>query len=562
MKKSLKIFSIFLVLSLSPIVFISCANAQQNNKVEKDNQNQKINKKVEQHPSKENIHKNIENKEKNKQSETQNSQIYKTTNKPETKENEVIRSPKFNEQDIAKLLEKQIQNLKQQELNKLNIGSQDANLVQSEESIYNKIKDRSFAIGFNSKGIDKDDNKLSQIAHYNNGTAWLFDYAWKNNQKDSDELILFLATNAHVYSRAFNALDKKYKNMFPEYFSSNDEEKIQGFNIGIALDSHIQAINNNEKVSEDNKVQFYSNEDLKKYNDALLTNDFIITKNIFDNPQTVFVATDFFNSETNKELKAKTNSNSIAKDFAIFSVKIHYQNLKADNSLLSLKTAIDKALLSLDNDINYFKNKTNIPNFDSTLAPFQSVDYASMFFNSEEKKIKLYSSPSNFANSSRIHIAGFPDINRKQYFVRNYPKDLERDKQAFDTRSFSNGLNIQHNLDINRESYGIGVNNYVKNSSLYYGASGSLVINEYGLIVGIYSATNSSSEWDISQIGGFSPLVQVADLDNYYSYAHNLIDGTNKNKYPKQAKSYRENLRIFKDEYVDFNHSALFPEGF
>ncbi|UWV93947.1 DUF31 family protein [Mycoplasmopsis cynos] len=39
-------------------------------------------------------------------------------------------------------------------------------------------------------------------------------------------------------------------------------------------------------------------------------------------------------------------------------------------------------------------------------------------------------------------------------------------------------------LDEKTISYGIGVQGQVQNSSLYYGASGSLVINEFGILYG------------------------------------------------------------------------------
>lgn len=47
-------------------------------------------------------------------------------------------------------------------------------------------------------------------------------------------------------------------------------------------------------------------------------------------------------------------------------------------------------------------------------------------------------------------------------------------------------------------------------------------------------------------------------------YAYNLIDATNKDLYPKQTKSYRENLRqIYKTGFTDGTKTtALFSEGF
>ncbi|WWV64280.1 hypothetical protein RRG40_04390 [Mycoplasmopsis felis] len=46
--------------------------------------------------------------------------------------------------------------------------------------------------------------------------------------------------------------------------------------------------------------------------------------------------------------------------------------------------------------------------------------------------------------------------------------------------------------------------------------------------------------------------------------AYNLIDGTDKNRFPAQTASYRENLaKIYPNGFNDNNFkTALFPEGF
>ncbi|TNK87679.1 hypothetical protein C4M83_06335, partial [Mycoplasmopsis pullorum] len=64
----------------------------------------------------------------------------------------------------------------------------------------------------------------------------------------------------------------------------------------------------------------------------------------------------------------------------------------------------------------------------------------------------------------------------------------------------------------------------------------------------------------------FTSLIQRTQikLANGILQPYNLIDGSNKELYPKQTSSYRENLRIiYPDGFEDGTHkTALFPEGY
>ncbi|MCU9939725.1 DUF31 family protein [Mycoplasmopsis felis] len=71
-------------------------------------------------------------------------------------------------------------------------------------------------------------------------------------------------------------------------------------------------------------------------------------------------------------------------------------------------------------------------------------------------------------------------------------------------------------------------------SSLYYGASGSLVYNEFGQMVGIYNTVSANVEnGDLSKNAGFAPFLLSEDVQgNIPIKAYNLIDGTDKNRFP------------------------------
>ncbi|AJQ45627.1 hypothetical protein JM47_03700 [Ureaplasma diversum] len=156
-------------------------------------------------------------------------------------------------------------------------------------------------------------------------------------------------------------------------------------------------------------------------------------------------------------------------------------------------------------------------------------------------------------------------MNGKQMLWRNYPKNSNIPNDVFSRSSFFTGQQIEHILDSNTTASGFGFNAFVDYSSIFFGASGSLVVNEYGLPIGIYSTiTRVDNERDVSKRGGFTFLVQVHD-DNEKGPAHNLIDGSDKDKFPKQFKSYRENLKWLSEqensEFKGFNKTAIFKSG-
>ncbi|WAM10025.1 DUF31 family protein [Mycoplasmopsis cynos] len=64
---------------------------------------------------------------------------------------------------------------------------------------YKKILDRSFAISFNvvTQNIENGVRNNDEIPFLSTGTGWVLDYAWKNGVENSDELMLYIATNAH-----------------------------------------------------------------------------------------------------------------------------------------------------------------------------------------------------------------------------------------------------------------------------------------------------------------------------------------------------------------------------
>ncbi|WP_044286203.1 MIP family Ig-specific serine endopeptidase [Mesomycoplasma ovipneumoniae] len=438
---------------------------------------------------------------------------------------------------------------------------------------YEKLKNRTFAIAFNS--IDKtDENNPDDVVKYEpTGTGWLLDAAYNENKT---EVMLYIATNAHVFARSFNTLDSKYKDTFPEYFTEpNNGEKVDSFIIGVPKkEANIQAIDNNSRPDENNTPVYFINKQLGGGRE-------IGIEGIFDNPKTVFVALNIFDNQTNEQLKqtsatspgSQKINNGIGKDFAVFGLKVNLAKLdelisKNDankENLQLFKEHIEKAIVDIEQDIAKFQTR-QYPNHDKKAVPYISYDYTSIYQKdiAEPEKLGIGKSAILSPNTTKLYLLGYPSLDGQQFLMRNYPKNLTNKTFAISNNSFSNGLALNDILSPNRSYSSFGFITFIENSGLYYGASGSLVINDYGLPVGIYSAVQSrGGNLDISGKAGYTPFVQIADFDSY-GLAHNLIDGTNKKLFPKQEKSYRQNLKKLsenKGEFKDFRKTLLFPDG-
>ncbi len=486
-------------------------------------------------------------------------------------------NPQNGQQDFAphfnpNFIQRGIENAKRlREQQKQELASNLTKLTDAQA--YEKLKNRTFAIAFNS--VDKtDENNPDDVVKYEpTGTGWLLDAAYNENKT---EVMLYIATNAHVFARSFNTLDSKYKDTFPEYFTEpNNGEKVDSFIIGVPKkEANIQAIDNNSRPDVNNTPVYFINKQLGGGSE-------IGIEGIFDNPKTVFVALNIFDNQTNEQLKqtsptspgSQKINNGIGKDFAVFGLKV---NLAKLDELISkndankenfqlFKEHIEKAIVDIEQDIAKFQTQ-QYPNHDKKAVPYISYDYTSIYQKgiAEPEKLGITESAILSPNTTKLYLLGYPSLDGQQFLMRNYPKNLTNKAFAISNDSFSNGLALNDILSPNRSYSSFSFITFIENSGLYYGASGSLVINDYGLPVGIYSAVQTrGGNLDISGKAGYTPFVQIADFDSY-GLAHNLIDGTNKKLFPKQEKSYRQNLKKLsknEGEFKDFRKTLLFPDG-
>ncbi|WAM10901.1 hypothetical protein ONA00_06485 [Mycoplasmopsis cynos] len=97
-----------------------------------------------------------------------------------------------------------------------------------------------------------------------------------------------------------------------------------------------------------------------------------------------------------------------------------------------------------------------------------------------------------------------------------------------------------------------------------------MVYNEFYQLVGIYNQVSSNVEDDdLLRDAKFTSFLLARDYGSGEKVikAYNLIDGTDKSKYPAQTKSYRQNLiTLYPNGFENSGNNnfktALFPEGF
>ncbi|QVJ97433.1 MIP family Ig-specific serine endopeptidase [Mycoplasma mycoides] len=450
----------------------------------------------------------------------------------------------------------------------------------SPEEIYKELYDRTFSIKFLTKL--NNDGFLSN----GTGTGWLLDYHKYNNE---NKYKLFLATNLHVLSEFSNSLTEEQNKEFNYYDPSNN--KVIAIGLGKAENVNDFSSKNNKTDFQNKITKYYlSNQDFRNYSQIDYSNSNSELTTAISEPKIVFGAVDFMNRKAvekyddaikqsaegyynykkdrlNDHEKIawedyfKTKNIPIMVDFAVFEIDVDLN--KTDDTL---KSWINDAIKGLDKYLERLKNTNNLPNQDKNISNhLQSKDYISALFTKDNNSNNLY-------NAKNIYIAGYPDNNKTTYWMKNNPTERSSDKSNIDWRTsksnkdifgfaneFESSISIVPNFGIFdnywhrvfANFYGYQYN--VNFSSLYYGASGSLVYNEFGQMIGIYNGVKSNVEFgDLLQSATIAPFLQSDNIkvgDNII-YAYNLIDGTDKTRYKYQKSSFRENLQ------------KLYPNGF
>ncbi|PZV99902.1 MIP family Ig-specific serine endopeptidase [Metamycoplasma auris] len=468
--------------------------------------------------------------------------------------------------------------------------------------LYKEIYDRSFSIKFATlKNEDK------TLISNGSGTGWLLDYyKYKSNP---NKYKLFIATNLHVLSLFSNSLDDNLNKELNYFDPSGD--KVIGVALGKAKSKpqSFEPISNNEtnnfSLSNNLKVQnYYTNSDeFEKYDKDNVSIVKAIKSPAISTPKIVFSAIDFMHQDIFLKYQDDIRKNAISYlgykinesstgdeyykniyknlinenpyipmmvDFGVFEVDIDL-----DKANEELKKWIIEAIEGLNSYLKRIADTEILPNQNKEISSYMlTTDYISA--------LGVKNNQDNLYNLENIYIAGYPvDSHQPPLFVKNNPLERYIDETrkhqfAFPQGNYENKIEFANNLDIqtgiwNRIfAHWYGYHYNINFSSLYYGASGSLVYNEFGQMIGIYDAVRASvSAGDLLSYGGFAPLMQshniLHPLGNI-TYAYNLIDGSNKKNFKHQKNSYKENLNTlypngFEDN-KDSKNTTLFKEGF
>ncbi|MFV8482357.1 MIP family Ig-specific serine endopeptidase [Mycoplasma sp. VS509_3] len=483
------------------------------------------------------------------------------------------------------------------------------------ETIYKEIWDRTFSIRPASLVTTSQGKKLVE----SQGTGWVLDY----HKVDENKYKLFIATNLHVIGNYSNTnasnIDKE--------LNYNDPTGNQpgGFAIGkSSMPTSFASIGNNtwnQHIAQiGGYVKYYAN------NQTLTTPDYSSLSNTqysssLSNPKVLFAAVDYMDDATynqyadqinqkwdayKKEKQSQMQKMSMDEDARKLYENFINQNpskipFYTDFGILEMDVDLSKAdsiladwikqaVAAVDSYVARMKANIPYPNYDANTATYlPTLDYLS-----KGRDLSQSNPVYNFglSNAKNVYIAGYPKNNTNlSYWMQNNP--LERDSDQvllqYNRRTgVANGIannklfdyatndaespietgNIQIYSELWNRPYAsfYGFNYNIKFSSLYYGASGSIVYNDFGEIIGIYNGVDASVQFgDNISFGTFAPLLQTADIpvaNNKFIYGYNLIDNTG---YTHQTRSYRSNLKLFYPNGFDEKGNkatALFPEGF
>ncbi|VEU75741.1 Domain of uncharacterised function DUF31 [Mycoplasmopsis maculosa] len=474
-----------------------------------------------------------------------------------------------------------------------------------ENTLYKEIYDRTFAVKFGIN-ISKQANQRSFLSS-SQGTTWLLDY----HKFNENEYKLFFATNLHVMGDFSNSLSDEQNKLLN--YEDYRGWKVDSISFG---KTEVKQTNFPEK---ENRYAYSKQNDLKTIyyaNANEFTNvsntDSSAFKTKFTNgissPKIVFAGFDFIDRQYLNEfqegikeqiknrmkqlereeqteedeylgLKRAIDKNEFIPaytDFGIFEVDINLSEMQEE----SLRSWFRDAITSVDQYIDRNKKASLLPNTDKSISSYmQTIDYITAINNPGNE--------ANLSNAKDVFTGGYPSIGHGiAVWTRNNPTERKSETEssynratdknstnfAYPTNSQENRVTT-NNLQLYTSVFGrplmdfYGFNMTMRFSSLSYGASGSVVYNEFGQIIGIYNSVSADvSIDDLLREGRFASLLVSKDykFGERTMKAYNLIDGTNKTLYPAQTASFRENLvKLYSNGFKDNSFTtALFPNGF
>ncbi|MBN0919023.1 MIP family Ig-specific serine endopeptidase [[Mycoplasma] gypis] len=363
--------------------------------------------------------------------------------------------------------------------------------IVDDNKLYSDIYKRTFAVAYSTKLKELEGEQNDKIIE-GQGTSWLLDYHKYINAKNKYKL--FFATNLHVLSYFSNAMSSELLKHF------NYQDPTGNQLIGIALGKAQHQEKNSKAIYYANYTIFTdSNFDSRWANKTQYTQG-------ITNPRLVFAAFDYMDQASTKQYQEiikqryqefiehkDSNNEKIIKlndgsdipfytDFAVFEVDIDLD--KVDSTLTKW---VREAIESLNNYAQY-NTEHNQPNTTQSQQLWQNIDY----YSASQLNIDHM-----LTNAKDIYIAGYPSDNQQgQAWMQNNPLQRNSDEFSYfrspkNKDAFAFATNNVETASINiytavwnrlMASY-YGVNYNIRFSSLYYGASGSMVLNQFNQLI-------------------------------------------------------------------------------
>ncbi|MDC4182378.1 MIP family Ig-specific serine endopeptidase [Mycoplasma bradburyae] len=481
--------------------------------------------------------------------------------------------------------------------------------VFSDNEIYHKIYKRSFSLQFYTRyNFNDPKDQMNKTLYYvTNGTGWLLDY--QKSVLNPNLYRLYVATNLHVaqtlwrandFDNPINDLEKIPETVGFSIGKSDDvsfyPKPTPSFNKPAKYVTLLEDLPFYNKVPDNQNtyrvssnrlltiprtifaaVDFVRDEQTKRDFSSLWNSQF---KGQFINGglggQNLLESAYSDNKQDRERLADQFIQKGIGlyKDFAVISFEV---NIAQDIDSLNPRALIGSKLLRkyvLDavDELNESVKVAKTPgqyNLTNPNLPYVDIDYPSVK-TSTDTAISL-------DDLHKAYIAGYPGIdevednksvNRFKWVQNNLSKDSESSLSPNISRNllgrlqtFNGKIQSYHN----KYYHQYGLTQEVERSSLQAGSSGSVVYSKYGLPYGIFWGGYNSGSKDgfvaQQERGVFDYLAQSKktefkfnirfdDSDQPMKYkinieAYNLIDGTDKTKYPNQTNSYREALRKY-----------------
>lgn len=442
----------------------------------------------------------------------------------------------------------------------------------------NLLNNITFSLFFKNEVGTNDPEVVKSLS---GGTGWLLDYAFCKDSTNNNYIKLFIGTNFHVARHLINTNEN-------EEYKQNDVISKGGYTKEFGLAWY----ENNRYTS-----LIYKNQRIPKT--VFMAKDFIKDKNADDYVKNYL-----------KENNKTEEYNGYFADFAVLEWD-YYENESTSNSSdlskpakrLSIKNKIDSVINTYNSFYdrlsnsrpNEYKNRSkstiytdlsyiDVAFYDLYVIPrFEATTKESEINNIKNKQKELdnkwnetiFKYYSNYTlEPTNVYLYGYPWDSQSRGVPMGTVEIQDYDKPAGQfrlPRTYSHfyythlswkNLNGNNNHQVywdNKPTFSYYGNLektiFPRNTKTpsYGGISGSLVINDEGLFIGLVSSSYQNTTIidnnnNYSEVGtiNFVPFVNNFPTGSEPSYlpiqAYNLIDGSDKLRYPNQTKSFKDQL--------------------